>query len=58
VTFFEVGLYVRYAFFERGPGLSLWANEIDDGVILDLADEHKSYIVRPGTVTLEILTPA
>jgi len=58
VTMFEVGLHVFYVFWESGEGLSLFANEIDDGVILDLADEQKSHIARPGVVTLEILTPA
>jgi hypothetical protein len=53
-TIFEVSLRVDYSFIQG------WDedNEIDDLALVDLADERKAFMARPGTVVLEILTPA
>jgi hypothetical protein len=59
VTMFEVGLKVFYGFYSGGwlpwDDRDAVDNEIDDGVILDLADDEKAFMARPGMIVLEIL---
>jgi hypothetical protein len=57
---FEVATHVWYDFFDipftpwdLGPHED---NELDDLVALDLADERKGYMARPGMIVLEILS--